>query len=467
MTSGVLLLFSLSYVYGRSIAARRGKERLQIVRGLPSCMQDDQYQLCVYAIFLSPGPLAAQTVREPISRRNSFSPCARPIFNLKRRNELFSAPFQRIYPPPGRVSRCWLRPTLSITIHHDPTEHTTLTAIRDASLLRITSNSVVSRVYMYLAHVIYIRVCVCVYICTRVDHSVFSSGSKVKAYQPPIPLPCGPLHAKARSKCLNTFFSTSSVLLSRFSIFSSFAFAADRFVNSKFGDIPLFVTSMVIPTYLLRIFFLSLQRNGRSGASLRAKEKKKKVPTWLVLYKALSRQRPNIADPIRSQTLGAIGEECTSNIRHDDSTRTRPIRPELVISGPSCISTICIPIETFPRAHVDIRRDGRTKGKRSCIRQTFGSIRRRERYRACVPSCIEACAHRLRVFTTSISLFEMSREEKRSANGGREGTGIVHSTLLLLWHNLLSPLLARATKSNPRRRERGNESDDVKCYASK
>lgn len=110
----------------------------------------------------------------------------------------------------------------------------------------------------------------------------------------------------------------------------------------------------------------------------------------------------------------------------DDSTRTRPIRPELVISGPSCISTICIPIETFPRAHVDIRRDGRTKGKRSCIRldiREFGSIRRRERYRACVPSCIEACAHRLRVFTTSISLFEMSREEERSANGGKRGEG--------------------------------------------
>lgn len=61
--------------------------------------------LCIRDI---PFPVAAHTVREPISRRNSFSPCARPIFNLKRRNELFSAPFQRIYPPPGRVSRCWL-----------------------------------------------------------------------------------------------------------------------------------------------------------------------------------------------------------------------------------------------------------------------------------------------------------------------------------------------------------------------
>lgn len=155
------------------------------------------------------------------------------------------------------------RPTLSITSTMIPrnTRATTLTAIRDASLLRITSNSVVSRVYMYLAHVIYTRVCVCVYICTRVDHSVFSSGSKVKAYQPPTPLPRGPLHA--RRKCLNTFFSTSSVFLSlsRFSIFSSFAFAVDRFVNSKFGDIPLYsLHSMVIPTHLLRIFsfFLSL-----------------------------------------------------------------------------------------------------------------------------------------------------------------------------------------------------------------
>lgn len=93
----------------------------------------------------------------------------------------------------------------------------------------------------------------------------------------------------------------------------------------------------------------------------------------------------------------------------------------------------------------------------------FGSIRRERIERVFCVSCIGVRGS-VACFYEEYP-FEMSREEKRGANG--EGS-IVHSTLLLLWHNLLSPLLlAQATKSNPRRRERGNESDDVKCYASK
>lgn len=95
-------------------------------------------------------------------------------------------------------------------------------------------------------------------------------------------------------------------------------------------------------------------------------------------------------------------------------------------------------------------------------------IRLDSTYRACVP-CISYC-RRARigcVFLRGVSIRNVARGEAQCEWG--LGEGIVHSTLLLLWHNLLSPLLlARATKSNPRRDgERGNESDDVKCYASK
>lgn len=90
----------------------------------------------------------------------------------------------------------------------------------------------------------------------------------------------------------------------------------------------------------------------------------------------------------------------------------------------------------------------------------FGSIRRERIERVFRVSCIGR-ARIGRVFLRRVSIRNVARGEARMGEGS-----IVHSTLLLLWHNLLSPLLlARATKSNPRRR--GNESDDVKCYASK
>ena len=92
----------------------------------------------------------------------------------------------------------------------------------------------------------------------------------------------------------------------------------------------------------------------------------------------------------------------------------------------------------------------------------FGSIRRIERVFRVSRIVGVGC-----VFLRGVSIRNVARGEAQCEWG--LGEGIVHSTLLLLWHNLLSPLLlARATKSNPRRDgERGNESDDVKCYASK
>lgn len=136
-----------------------------------------------------------RAVREPISRRNSFSPPRRPIFNSKRRNELFSAPFQRIYPPSPAEFRD-AGSSLGSHLRHDPTRHH-VNSIRDGSSLANNFElRAVSRVYMYTLHTYNMYSCMCayVYICA----SVFSSGSKVKAYQPAASRPA--------RRCSNTYF---------------------------------------------------------------------------------------------------------------------------------------------------------------------------------------------------------------------------------------------------------------------
>lgn len=168
-----------------------------------------------------------RAVREPISRRNSFSPPRRPIFNSKRRNELFSAPFQRIYPPSPAEFRD-AGSSLGSHLRHDPTRHH-VNSIRDGSSLANNFElRAVSRVYMYTLHTYNMYSCMCayVYICA----SVFSSGSKVKAYQPAASRPA--------RRCSNTFFFFSIILAFPFRRSSlRFAFAFRSF--SKFGDIPL------------------------------------------------------------------------------------------------------------------------------------------------------------------------------------------------------------------------------------
>lgn len=124
-----------------------------------------------------------RAVREPISRRNSFSPPRRPIFNSKRRNELFSAPFQRIYPPSPAEFRD-AGSSLGSHLRHDPT---TLTASGMVLLLRITSNSARCRAYICIPCTRIICTRVCVRMCTYVRRSLVP----VQRSKPTNPLPRG------------------------------------------------------------------------------------------------------------------------------------------------------------------------------------------------------------------------------------------------------------------------------------
>lgn len=113
--------------------------------------------------------------------------------------------------------------------------------------------------------------CMCVCVHTRVSHSVFSSGSKVKAYQPAASRPA--------RRCSNTFFSTSSLVFPfrRSSLRFAFALAGDRFEvfdsriilksihpldQSRSGNSKISLLSFLS-------FFIG---NRRSSASLKAKK---------------------------------------------------------------------------------------------------------------------------------------------------------------------------------------------------
>lgn len=129
-----------------------------------------------------------RAVREPISRRNSFSPPRRPIFNSKRRNELFSAPFQRIYPPSPAEFRD-AGSSLGSHLRHDPTRHH-VNSIRDGSSLANNFElRAVSRVYMYVCIPCTRIICtrVCVRMCTYVRRSLVP----VQRSKPTNPLPRG------------------------------------------------------------------------------------------------------------------------------------------------------------------------------------------------------------------------------------------------------------------------------------
>lgn len=140
-----------------------------------------------------------RAVREPISRRNSFSPPRRPIFNSKRRNELFSAPFQRIYPPSPAEFRD-AGSSLGSHLRHDPT---TLTASGMVLLLRITSNSARCRAYICIPCTRIICTRVCVRMCTSVRRSLVPiQRSK----------PTKPAASRPARRCSNTFFFFPSSL---------------------------------------------------------------------------------------------------------------------------------------------------------------------------------------------------------------------------------------------------------------
>lgn len=166
MTSGALLLFSLSYVYGQKYSTQREGTFANCLRFTKLYVERPISTLCMRDIPFPETCGHAGRKRTNISPKLLFAVC-RPIFNSKRRNELFSVPFQRIYPP----SRAEFRDAGSSLGSLDLTSTTisratTLTASGMVLLLRITSNSAWrdACVCMYLAHVICTRVCVCVYI---------------------------------------------------------------------------------------------------------------------------------------------------------------------------------------------------------------------------------------------------------------------------------------------------------------
>lgn len=210
-----------------------------------------------------------RAVREPISRRNSFSPPRRPIFNSKRRNELFSAPFQRIYPPSPAEFRD-AGSSLGSHLRHDPTRHH-VNSIRDGSSLANNFElRAVSRVYMYVCIPCTRIICtrVCVRMCTYVRRSLVP----VQRSKPTNPLPRG----QQEDARIHIFFF-SIILAFPFRRSSlRFAFAFRSF--SKFGDIPLPLDSRAMYLNLSirqinlansKISFLSSQE------SKRKKEKKK------------------------------------------------------------------------------------------------------------------------------------------------------------------------------------------------
>lgn len=166
MTSRALLLFSLSYVYGQKYSTQREGTFANCLRFTKLYVERPISTLCMRDIPFPETCGHAGRKRTNISPKLLFAVC-RPIFNSKRRNELFSVPFQRIYPP----SRAEFRDAGSSLGSLDLTSTTisratTLTASGMVLLLRITSNSAWrdACVCMYLAHVICTRVCV--YVCT-------------------------------------------------------------------------------------------------------------------------------------------------------------------------------------------------------------------------------------------------------------------------------------------------------------
>lgn len=221
MTSGALLLFSLSYVYGQKYSTQREGTFANCLRFTKLYVERPISTLCMRDIPFPETCGHAGRKRTNISPKLLFAVC-RPIFNSKRRNELFSVPFQRIYPP----SRAEFRDAGSSLGSLDLTSTTisratTLTASGMVLLLRITSNSAWrdACVCMYLAHVICTRVCVCVYIRA----SAIRSLVPVQRSKPTNPLPA--------RRCSNTFFSTSSLVFPfrRSSLRFAFALAGDRF----------------------------------------------------------------------------------------------------------------------------------------------------------------------------------------------------------------------------------------------
>lgn len=189
MTSRALLLFSLSYVYGQKYSTQREGTFANCLRFTKLYVERPISTLCMRDIPFPETCGHAGRKRTNISPKLLFAVC-RPIFNSKRRNELFSVPFQRIYPP----SRAEFRDAGSSLGSLDLTSTTisratTLTASGMVLLLRITSNSAWrdACVCMYLAHVICTRVCVCVYIRA----SAIRSLVPVQRSKPTNPLPRG------------------------------------------------------------------------------------------------------------------------------------------------------------------------------------------------------------------------------------------------------------------------------------
>lgn len=169
-------------------------------------------------------------------------------------------------------------------------------------LLRITSNSARCHVCIctYLAHVIYIYI---VYVCihTCVSHSVFSSGSKVKAYQPPTnPLPCG------QQEMLEYIFFHLFPLCFSFAdlLFGLLSHSPVIVARTRNSEIYSASTRLLSRIILKSIHSLHQSRGGnfkRSSESLKNKKKKKSHYVACPYY-------------IKSST---------------DSDRILPIRPEV------------------------------------------------------------------------------------------------------------------------------------------